>query len=106
MPRLPFHAHRADGTHFDIEFELHPQTGTVDHVGALAGAILEAIAARVDALGTVSDGDVLQALAVATAVRAEVTNAPRADIDAAARVFLEAALSDAHGATYGQSGRA
>lgn len=72
---MSFTAMSASGTR-TISFPLHELTGDVDHVGTLLEALLAATDEKVRATGKVSDGDVLQALCMATAIRMHMVKAP------------------------------
>jgi hypothetical protein len=58
----------------DVDFPLHPATRSPEAVSRLVGQILEQIQ---DQAEPVEDADVLQALAIATAVRVALANANR-----------------------------
>jgi hypothetical protein len=96
--RLPYRATTATGDVFDIAFPLHPSTGSPMRVGQILSAVLAAVDADVRLDPATSNGDVLQALAMALAVRAAMINAPKpltdrlaADLVAAALAALDAA---------------
>ncbi len=74
--KLPYRAETAMGERFDIEFPLHPETGSAVRVGQLLSSLLAAIDRDVGLAGETSNGDVLQALAMATAIRAGMVHAP------------------------------
>jgi hypothetical protein len=76
MIQLPYTAVTSAGEAFDIRFPLHPETGSTQAVADLLTGVLGAISARVEAGEGVSDGDVLQALAMAMAVRARMVAVP------------------------------
>ena len=61
---LPYQATTATGERFDISFPLHPNTGPPVRVSQMISAILEALDREVKLKAT-SNGDVLQALAMA-----------------------------------------
>ena len=69
MRPLPYRAHTATGDVFDITFPLHDDTGSAIRVEQMLAAVL-------DALDRDINGDVLQALAMALAVRARMIHAP------------------------------
>ena len=73
---LPYRATTANGETIDVTFDLHAETRSEADVGALLTALLDAIDARVAAREGVSNGDVLQALAMALAVRTGIIHAP------------------------------
>jgi hypothetical protein len=67
--RLPYRAETASGNRFDFDFELHPETVQPVHVSNVLTAILGAVDREIALQGDVGNGDVLQALAMALAVR-------------------------------------
>ncbi len=73
---LPFSVLAAGGESFIAMFPLHRQTVSPEFVGRLTTALLDTISDAVDRGSAVCDGDVLQAMAMALAVRAQVINAP------------------------------
>lgn len=73
MPkRLPYRATTASGNQFDFDFPLHPETGSAVHVANLLDAVLATLDREIRQLGPVSNGDVLQAVAMALAVRTRI----------------------------------
>lgn len=60
------------GQAYDIDFPLHPNTRSADAVGALVTGQLVAISAAVANHKGLSDGDILQALAMTLAIRARM----------------------------------
>lgn len=94
MKVLPFSVLAASGESFQVMFPLHPQTASPDLVGMLTSRLLDTISATLRDHPGSSSGDVLQAVAMALAVRAQVVDAPP---QAAARV-AEGLLADALGA--------
>ena len=70
MKTLPYRAQTGTGDVFDIEFPLHHQTGSAVRVGQLISTVLSAIDKDIAIAGDVSNGDVLQAVAMALAIRA------------------------------------
>jgi hypothetical protein len=83
MPQLDYTAVTSSGRAFDMCFPLHPETTSRDQVAAMLTQTLASIndtvndGAATDG-GAVSDGDILQALAMAMAVRARMIDAPPA----------------------------
>jgi hypothetical protein len=59
-----------------IDFPLHPQTVNAVQVGALLETLLAAISREIKLHGQVSDGDVLQSLCMALAIRMYMVEAP------------------------------
>lgn len=90
---LPYRATTANGETIDVTFDLHADTRSEADVGALLTALLDAIDARVAAREGVSNGDVLQALAMASALRVAMIPAPRTVTEPLARDLLDTALA-------------
>lgn len=78
MPYLDYTAVTSGGRALDIRFPLHPETQAHSHVSDMLSNTLDAINAEVQGGQEISDGDVLQALAMALAVRARMIDAPPA----------------------------
>lgn len=66
---LQFIAVTSGGRAFDIDFPLHPQTQSAPAVSDLVTRLLETISAHAEGRADVSDGDILQALAMTSAIR-------------------------------------
>ncbi|MGR8920095.1 MAG: hypothetical protein ACU85V_10770 [Gammaproteobacteria bacterium] len=91
-PRLlPFTAHTATGDRFDVAFPLHADTGSARTVGLLLERLLETLSDAVED-ADVSNGDVLQALAMTLAIRAGMIHAAPELTGRIARELLEQAL--------------
>lgn len=73
---LPFSVIAAGGDAFTAAFPLHDRTASPEFVGRLTTALLDTISDTIGTVPSASDGDVLQALAMALAVRTEVVDAP------------------------------
>ena len=73
--QLPYTAKTATGDLFDIVFDLHPETENPVKVHQLLSAILSKIDTELSVLGPSSNGDVLQAMAMALAIRTRMINA-------------------------------
>lgn len=95
MKKLPFRAATASGDVFDIEFPLHGETADPVRVGQLVSALLNTVDRDVAIAGETSNGDVLQALAMALAVRARMVHAPSQTSGALAAQLLKTALAAA-----------
>jgi len=94
MPkRLPYRANTASGNQFEFEFPLHSETGSAVHVANLLDAVLGAVDREVRQLGGVSNGDVLQALAMTLAVRTRILPGDPGALAGLARQLLEESLS-------------
>ncbi|NNG03975.1 MAG: hypothetical protein HKM95_07720 [Inquilinus sp.] len=93
MQRLPYRATTASGDVFDIGFPLHEQTGSAVRVAQLLTAVLGTLDRDIGVVGETSNGDVLQALAMAMAVRSGMIHAPREVTGALASRLLGDALA-------------
>jgi hypothetical protein len=106
VKRLPYTAITSGGRAFDIRFPLHSQTVSEAAVENMLTAVLDALSSSLRAEGPVSDGDVLQALAMATAIRARIVDAsPSASLRLVHELVDEAFAATLDAATY-HSGRA
>ena len=74
-----------------ISFPLHEHTVNASHVGALLEAILDSITKEIHANQNVSDGDVLQAVCMALAIRMHLVEAPPDTVRAMVAAALEQA---------------
>ncbi len=90
--RLPYRAQTATGNVFDFDFPLHRDTAEPVHVANILTAILGAVDRELQLLGSVGNGDVLQGLAMALAVRTRMLGRRSDQVDALVRELLEAAL--------------
>ncbi|MCR9220595.1 MAG: hypothetical protein NXI21_10245 [Alphaproteobacteria bacterium] len=108
MKTLPYSARTASGDVYDVEFPLHADTVSPVRVGQLVSTILEAVERDMALAGETSNGDVLQAVAMAAAIRARMIHAPPAVTGAIARDLMEQALEAAERAAHrpAASGRA
>lgn len=100
MKKMPFHAKTATGDAFDIDFPLHDQTVDPMRVQQLISEILESIDRAIGVLGETGNGDILQAMAMATAVRAEMIYGDREVIHDLTRELVETALRASKGAKH------
>ncbi|MCH2098542.1 MAG: hypothetical protein MK142_09165 [Pseudomonadales bacterium] len=89
---MPYRATTSSGNQFEFDFELHPETVQPVHVSNLLTAVLEALDREISILGRVGNGDVLQALAMALAVRTRMLAGGNEDVDAMVRELLATAL--------------
>ena len=96
MPALPYQARTATGDIFDIDFPLHPETGDPVRVAQLIAGMLAAIDKDMAVLGEASNGDVLQAAAMALAIRARMIHAPEALTRNLVADLVSTALDAAH----------
>ncbi|MEJ2602452.1 MAG: hypothetical protein P8172_04055 [Gammaproteobacteria bacterium] len=69
MEALAFSLKTANGEERVIEFPLHPETGDAAAVGDMLEALLETLSEYVTGETPVSNGDVVQALAMVTSIR-------------------------------------
>lgn len=69
MEALAFSLKTANGEERVIEFPLHPETGDAAAVGDMLEALLDALSEYVTGDTSVSNGDVVQALAMVTSIR-------------------------------------
>jgi hypothetical protein len=90
---LPYRATTSTGNRFDFEFPLHAETVSAVHVSNLLSAVLAALDREIRLLGQVGNGDVLQAVAMALAVRTRMLPGDPALLDPSVRGLLETALS-------------
>lgn len=74
MSVLSYTAVTRSGRTYDIEFPLHPLTRSREGVGDAVTALLAALSRETDAGKGLSDGDILQALAMTLALRAQMAN--------------------------------
>lgn len=90
---LPYTVETATGDSFRIDFPLHAETGSGVRVNQMLTAILGALDKDIRLGGEeTSNGDVLQAVAMALAVRARMIHAPTEVTDRMARELLQQAL--------------
>lgn len=75
MKKLPYLARTRTSDTFHIELSLNPETGDAVHVGQLVSLLLETIVRDIALAGEASNGDVLQAVAMALSIRARIIHA-------------------------------
>lgn len=97
--KLPYRATTRTGDVYDIEFPLHGETGDAVRVGQLVSAVLEAIDKDIALAGETSNGDVLQAVAMTMAIRAEMIHAPHEATEKLAKHLVNKALDAMAGST-------
>lgn len=98
MPTLPYRVETATGDVLDITFPLHSETVDPVRVDQMLSAILDAIDKDIKVCGETGNGDVIQALAMALAVRARMIHAPEDVTATLAKVLLETASNAASSA--------
>jgi len=96
MSSLPYQAKTATGDIFDISFPLHPETGDPVRVAQLITGILAVIDKDMAVLGEASNGDVLQAVAMALAIRSRMIHAPEPVTRDLVAELISKALNAAH----------
>ena len=77
---LQFVALTSSGRAFDIEFPLHPQTQSAAAVSDLVSRLLAVISEHAEGRSDVSDGDILQALAMTSAIRGRMLDGDHSQI--------------------------
>jgi hypothetical protein len=92
MNRLPYRLMTPSGEEISFDFPLHPETGSAMRVHQLLECVLHALSHEIALLGETRNGDLLQALAMAMAVRTEMIPAEPAMTHQLAREVLEKAL--------------
>ena len=108
MKHLPYRATTTTGTALDINFPLHPDTASAVTVAQLLDSVLRTLSREIAVLPNVANGDILQALAMALAVRTGIIHAPFALTAGETRKLLESALNamaeaEPHGPTPGRA---
>jgi hypothetical protein len=88
---LQFVALTSGGRAFDIEFPLHPQTQSAPAVSDLVTHLLAVISGHAKDRTDLSDGDILQALAMTSAIRGRMLEGDQADIADLNRLLHEQA---------------
>jgi hypothetical protein len=106
MSRLRYTAVTSAGAAYEIQFPLHVKTRSEPAVAEMLGAVLEGISGMVETRGDVSDGDVLQSLAMAMAIRARMVDAAPAASLRLMHELLDGAFAAALSASSYPSGRA
>ena len=95
MRPLPYRVETATGDTRNITFPLHSGTASPVRVNQLLTAILDAINQDIKVCGETRNGDVLQAAAMALAVRARIIHAPTNVTAELSSQLLEEALNAA-----------
>ncbi len=89
---LPYRAVTAHGDRLDVVFPLHEETVSAMRVQQLLDAVLHSLDREIGVLGETANGDVLQALCMATAIRAGIIHAPHEVSAELSRQLLAQAL--------------
>ena len=100
MKMLPYRARTTSGDLFDIEFPLHAETQSAVRVTQLISAVLDAIDKDIALAGETSNGDVLQAAAMALAIRARMIQAPHQTTERLSLELLQSALDAVDASTH------
>ncbi|MGD8977361.1 MAG: hypothetical protein PVG91_07125 [Gammaproteobacteria bacterium] len=90
---LPYRATTSTGNQFDFEFPLHDETVSAVTVSNLLNALLATLDREIRLVGQVGNGDVLQALSMALAVRTRILPGDPAQLDRLVHALLETALA-------------
>ena len=93
---IPYKVTTTSGNQFEFELTLHPQTESAVNVSNLLTSVLDTISREIEQIGPVGNGDVLQALAMALAVRAHMLEGDREMLDQLTRQLVQAALDSHH----------
>ena len=95
MKILPYLATTSTGDSFDIEFPLSPDTNDAVRVHQLISEMLLTLDRSLAVGGPTSNGDVLQAIAMAMSIRARMIHAPTETSSRLAMELLATALDAA-----------
>jgi hypothetical protein len=103
---LTFNAVTSGGRAFDIDFPLHRETRSEDGVSAMVTALLDAISRTLESGKGMSDGDLLQSLALTLAIRARMLDVAPESARILALGLVDSALQAARSARTYAVGRA
>lgn len=92
---LPYQATTATGDRLDFEFPLHAETGDPVRVAQMLSAVLASLDRDLKLDPTISNGDLLQALAMALAVRTEMIAQGERSAEPLTRELVDRALAAA-----------
>lgn len=106
--QLPYQARTSMGDVLDVRFRLHDQTQSAMRVSQMITLVLDALDRDIGVVGETSNGDVLQALAMALAIRSEMISAPsevtgRLTLDLVRRALEDTAASEKTAPTSGRA---
>ena len=90
---LPYTTTTATGERFDISFPLHLETASPMRVAQLVTAVLETLDREVKVEPTTGNGDILQAMAMALAMRASMIAVAKPVTDRLAANLVGTALT-------------
>ena len=93
MAYLPFTVHTDTHDTFDIEFPLSEHTEDSMRVHQILTTVFNSIAHDLKIVGAVSNGDILQALSMALAVRTRMVYAPEQTMRAIIADLTDSALA-------------
>jgi hypothetical protein len=105
MSTLGFTAVTSSGRAYDIAFPLHPMTRSAQGVSELLTAVLEAISRTTEARRDISDGDVLQSVVMALAIRGRMIDARTDSVQSLVEQLFADAFTAAGGAQPYVAGR-
>ena len=106
MTVLSYTAVTQSGRTFEIEFPLHPLTHSSADVGDVVTTLLDALSRETSAGKGLSDGDLLQALAMTLALRAHMTGAQPEHMRSLVRELYDSAHTAVQAAATVQAGHA
>jgi hypothetical protein len=92
MKHLPYRVTTSTGAIIDMQFPLHAQTVSAVTVSQLLDSVLQTLSREVALAPTIGNGDILQALAMALAVRSGIIHAPFDFVAAETQALLATAL--------------
>ncbi|MDJ0918893.1 MAG: hypothetical protein QNJ05_14095 [Woeseiaceae bacterium] len=95
MKELPYTAITASGATISFRFPLHPLTESEAQVADLLTRVLAAVDEVIGEQSPVSDGDVLQALAMALAIRTRMVETAPGSVHGLAKELVDSSL-EAH----------
>jgi mRNA-degrading endonuclease toxin of MazEF toxin-antitoxin module len=90
---LPYTATTATGEQFDVSFPLHPETLSPVRVANIISAVLEALDREVRLDPNTGNGDLLQGVAMALAIRSAMIAAPKERTDQLTLTLVRNALA-------------
>jgi hypothetical protein len=90
---LPYVTNTETGTRIDADLPLHPSTVSIIRVNQMLDAVLGLIDREVKLDRSTANGDVLQALAMALAIRSAMIEAPKHTTDRLSADLLRTALT-------------